>query len=450
MNMKTTLSALFMLVLLFPVVAQDTTSYKLRLKAPLLDAPENFDLPHKYPSMNQALNYSLDFYELGYWGIDELGNKLFNDPGGDKFSNNTFKYIIGLAFAKYGSELPVPLGVWAHEEYHRAVLGTGNVASENGNWLFTRWDGTVFGVSDEALTALKANNLKSLLYSYTSGIQYEVDLSRHISINDFFSKRSHYKNALLLYNAWYVYDYFNFSASEKSDSVKVIAPENESTDPLERDFAGADLTAWVYDMFNPGLPYTSRDAFPGGEGVNRRVGFSDLSEEARDYLEKQRSLSLLNFINPAIFFINRINVSDNFSFNFFTQYAPTYFGNDIALYLPFKYRKSNLLFNLHRYSNKESSGLGVGVGVYRVKLSARLESDLLLNVWNQPEYFNSDDKITGGFINFETRYSFNDKFAAFVAIDGKSKGWMISEPDHGSSFSVQAGINFNLLERRNL
>ncbi len=84
MKSKVTLSTLFMVVLLGHALAQDTTRYKLRLVAPVIEAPENFVLPHNYPSMDQALHYSLDFYELGYWGIDALGNKLFNDPTGHK------------------------------------------------------------------------------------------------------------------------------------------------------------------------------------------------------------------------------------------------------------------------------------------------------------------------------------------------------------------------------
>lgn len=443
------LTAILFFILAVTAFSQESAAYKLRLTAPLVDVPENFDLPHHYPSMDQSLKFSLDFYELAYWGIDELGNKLFKDPYGEKFSNDAFKYVIGLAFAKYGSELPVPLGVWAHEEYHRAVLGMYDISSKNGNWLFTRWDGTVYGVSDEELSDLKSNDLDGLLYAYTSGIQYEVNLNRQIMMNDFYNSRSHYKNALLLYNAWYVYDYFRFSASDKSDSVKVIAPENESINPIERDFAGADLTAWVYDMFNPDLPFTSRDAFPEGDGVNRRVGFSDLSDEARDYLKSQKNLALLNFVNPAIFFINRINLSEDFSFNIFTQYAPTHFGNDIALYVPFTYRKTNLLVNIHRYSNKEDAGLGVGLGIMNFRLSDKIESDLSINYWNQPESFFSNDKVNGGFINFESRYSISEKFSVFLGIDGKTKGWMIGEPALKSSYSVQAGLNFNLKERRN-
>ena len=103
------------------------------------------------------------------------------------------------------------------------------------------------------------------------------------------------KASLLLYNAYYVFNYFRFSASSDSDSAKADAPDHESNDPMERDYAGSDLTAWVYDMFNPELPYSSREDFPDGEGLNRRIGFSDLTEEARDYLVKQKKLSLLNF-----------------------------------------------------------------------------------------------------------------------------------------------------------
>ncbi|MGE5448871.1 MAG: hypothetical protein ACM3PR_10930 [Bacteroidales bacterium] len=441
---KTTIIVFFTVLLISGAYSQNKSIYRLKLELPIVEASGNFELPQKYPTMNEALKYSKDFYEMSYWGIDETGNRLFNDPNGEKLSNFTFKYIIGLAFAKYISELPIPLGVWGHEEYHRAVLGNLDISSKNGNWLFTRWDGTVFGVSDQELSSLKQNNLSGLLYSYVSGIQYESDLSRHITIDDFFQKRTLYKNSLILYNAWYVYDYFRFSTSNKSDSVKVKAPDNESSNPLERDFAGADLTAWVYDMFNPDTPYTNRDAFPEGEGVNRRIGFTDLSPEAGDYLKRQKNLSLLNFLNPAIFFINRIEINNNFSFTLFTQYAPTHFGNDIAVYFPFKLKENNLLINIHRYSNKDKTGLGLGAGAYNLRLSDKIEGDIKLDVWNQPETFFSHKMRSGGYLNLESRYHINKNLAIAIGVDGKTKGWMIGEPSLKSNISVQAGFNYQL------
>lgn len=433
--------------------AQDTSVYKLRLSLPLLDLPQNYTLANHVPSMQQALDLSNDFYELSFWGIDALGDKLFihkskNYTKGRKIGNAVFKYGLSLAFSKFGSELPIPLGIWGHEEFHRSVLGLENIASKNGNWLLNRWDGTVYGISDEQLTHLKQENNNSLLYSYVSGVHYEIALNQNTSLNDFYQQRSLYKNALLLYNAYYVYNYFRFSTSALSDSVKMLAPPHESKDPTQRDFAGADLTAWVYDMFNPNVPYDVRDSFPGGEGVNRRIGFSDLSFEGQAYLKKQKTLSLLNFINPAIFFIPRISINEELSFNFFTQYTPTHFGNDLACFLPVKFKEYNLLLDLHRYSNKADEGFGIGIGLFKYRLSEKSEHDLVVNVWNQPKSFYDDTKITGGQIELVSRYFFNERIAGFLSLRGKTKGWILSNPYLDDNFSIQLGFNFHLIEGR--
>lgn len=438
-------SGLFLLFL--ETTAQET--YKLRLEVPLLDIPQNFDLPHRYPSMDEALSWSSDFYEAGFWGIDELGNFLFRSGKDDprrlrRLGNGVFKYALGLAFSKYGSELPVPLGVWAHEEFHRSVLGVRGIASNNGNWLFDRWDGTVYGLSDETLGMLKQNDNENLLYSYVAGVQYEIALNERVSLNDFYYKRSFPKAALVLYNAYYVWDYFRFSASHDSDSAKILAPPHESTDPMQRDYAGADLTAWIHDMFNPATPYTNRDPFPEGSGVNRRIGYSDLSSAEREYLDDQKRLSLLNFLNPAIFFINRINLSDNLSFNFFAQYSPVHFGNSVALFLPVKYKETGFLLNASRYRSNTTEGFGFGLGLNNVRLTRKIHSDLRINVWEQPTSFLGTGKVRGGMIGVKAAYDFSDSFSGYIRISGKTKGWIIGNPYLEENVSALAGIAFNL------
>lgn len=447
--MKCIFLSLSICIITFISYGQDTTKYKLRLSIPFIDLPQNYALPYYAPAMQQSLELSNDFYELSFWGIDALGDKIFIPKNktytkGRKISNAIFKYGVSLVFSKYGSELPVPLGVWGHEEFHRSVLGVDNITSKNGNWLLNRWDGTVYGISDETLTFEKSENLDNLLYSYVAGVQYEIVLNQKISINDFYKIRSYPKNALLLYNAYYVYDYFKFATSSSSDSVKILAPPNESKNPAERDYAGADLTAWVNDMFNPSEPFTSRDPFPGGDGVNRRIGFSDLSTEGQSYLKKQKNLALLNFINPAIFFINRIKVAENFSFTLFSQYAPTHFGNDLAVFIPVKYKRFDLLLSLHKYKNYTSSGFGIVTGLYNYKLTNKLESDITLNFWSQPKTFFDNTKVLGGQISLASKYYLNSSFVGFISVCGKTKGWTISNPYLLENISVQFGLNYNL------
>jgi hypothetical protein len=437
--------------------AQDSTTYKLKLSFSVLDFPQNFQSEAKYPSMMQSVELSNDLYDLSFWGIDALGNLIIRNKKntlGCKIANSGVKYVLGFVFSKYGSELPIPLGVYNHEEFHRSVLGVNDQSSLNGNWIFNRWDGTVYGLTDENLTELKQDNLDALLYSYVSGVQSENYLTQVNVIQDFYDHRTFYKNPFYLYNAYYVWDYFHFSTGPDSDSVKVLAPENEDPDPYYRDYAGADLTAWIYDMFDPESPYTNRDQFPEGEGVNRRIGFSDLTDEGQDFLEKQKNLSLLNFVNPAIFFFNRININEDFSFLLFMQYSPTHFGNDVAVFLPFKIKSFNQLVALHNYKNHEKGFFGLQYGLYDLKPFSNKNIDLgaTLNLWSQPENqsFYDDQGKFGGALELQGKYALGKGFSAALSASYKSLGWMIGNPYLEEKFNFRIGVRYDLVDNRRL
>lgn len=425
---------------------QNDSICKLFINVPIADYPQNFTKPSVFPSMYQATKFSTDLYELSYLGIDVLGDKLFFKKGKEKtklrnVGNFAFKYLVGLGFSKYGSELPIPLGVWAHEEFHRSVLSVNGIASKNGNWIVNRWDGTVYGVPDSALYYLKLNANNQLLYSYVAGVHSEVLQNQLITTQDFFNKRNLYKNSLLLYNAYYVYNYFKFSTSVLSDTVKVLAPQHENKDDRERDFAGADLTAWAYDMFLPDSSYFLRDAFPIGSGVNRRIGFSELPTEAKHFLKKQKRLSVINFFNPAIFFVNRISINKNTSFIIFPSYIPTHFGNDIAAYCAIKYKKYNILLGAHNYNNYEKSMYGMEIGLYNYPISNKLIGEIGFSVWEQPQSFFENKRIRGGSINITSRYVLNKKIQVYVAFNSKSKGFVIGNPYLANNNSFRFGFN---------
>ena len=76
MNKQIFLS-IFLGALTVIVNGQDTANYKLRLSLPLVDLPQNYSLPSRGPSMQQSLELSNDFYDVSFWGIDALGDKLF-------------------------------------------------------------------------------------------------------------------------------------------------------------------------------------------------------------------------------------------------------------------------------------------------------------------------------------------------------------------------------------
>jgi len=449
--MKKSICLGILLISASTLFAQDPAVYKLRLSYSLLDVPQNFKSNGNYPSMMQSVELSSNLYDLSFWGIDAAGNGIIknrNNTLGGKIANRGLKYLLGLGFSYYGSELPIPLGVFTHEEFHRSVLGINDLSAMNGNWVLNRWDGTVYGLSDEALSELKMNSIKDLLYSYVSGVQSESYLTQVNVIEDFFHPRTFYKNPLYLYNAYYVWNYFKFSASSHSDSVKVLAPPHEDVNPINRDFAGSDLTAWIYDMFSPETPYTDRDMFPDGEGVNRRIGFSDLTTEGQNYLNNQKKLSLLNFVNPAIFLVNRINVSPDFNFLAFMQYNPVHFGNDIALYIPFQVRSLNQLIAIHNYNNKDKKFPGFQYGIYNISpfQNERMEIGGTLSLWVQPinqGFFDQSGKF-GGAIELMSGYEIGRGFLVNITAGYKTAGWMIGNPYIDQKANFRLGIKYFL------
>jgi hypothetical protein len=201
-------------------------------------------------------------------------------------------------------------------------------------------------------------------------------------------------------------------------------------------------------MFSPDIPYTSRDLFPGGEGVNRRIGYGELTTDGQDYLKKQKNLSLLNFINPAIFLVNRIKIGRDFDFLFFMQYSPTHFGNDIALYIPFRLKSLNQLISIHIYNNSQKSFAGIQYGVYNVApfSNKKMEMGGTLNLWIQPDnqgFFDQSGKF-GGAIEMMADYDIGKGFSVNATAAYKSEGWMIGNPyiDRKARFSL--GIKYFL------
>lgn len=424
----------------------DTTKQHTVYEASLFEIPQNTHETGFIPGTNQALTWSKSMYTISYTGIDRLSDWILPAKSGKgrKIINGALQYALGLGFAKYGSELPIPLGIWAHEEFHRNALLAAGFRSENGNSILSRWDGTVYGLSDEDLSDLKSDHGNQLLHAYVSGVQYHTLLNKDLIIDQFYDKNRVINPSLMLYNAWYVHNYFRFSTSAASDSVKVIAPKHESKDPSLRDFAGSDLTAWAYDMHVPDEEFGQRDDFPDGEGENRRVGFSDLSPEAQAFLKNQKRLSLINFLNPVLFYVRQIRLSQDFSFTILPQYNPTYFGHDLAVFIPMKVRNKHIVAGLHQNQSFNQRGYGVEVGMHDLHIAKGLSGQVQLEYWNQPLSFYSNEKIQGGLVNGKLNYQFSNKFGAYFAASYKSAGWSIQSAYLSENLGMHAGISLSI------
>ncbi len=155
---------------------------------------------------------------------------------------------------------------------------------------------------------------------------------------------------------------------------------------------------------------------------------------------------MLNFVNPAIFLINRIRVSPDFQFLAFMQYSPVHFGNDIAVYVPFQIKSLNQLIVIHNYNNKDNYFPGFQYGIYNLTpfLNKNMEIGGTFSFWIQPEnqgFFDESGKF-GGALEIMSDYHLGRSLSLNITAGYKTEGWMIGNPYIGQKPKLRAGIKY--------
>ena len=117
MNRLSFQSFLIILIISSNCLAHGTKS---TIKLTLYDSPFSH-LQEKYnaPSMDQALNATISFYNYSHKELKEMAKEKEHYPA-------LYELAFDILWAQF------PLGIsWLHEEYHRAVLSHAKISSHN-------------------------------------------------------------------------------------------------------------------------------------------------------------------------------------------------------------------------------------------------------------------------------------------------------------------------------
>lgn len=315
--------------------------------------------------------------------------------------------------------------VYFHEEWHRAVLGNRNIQSSNGVFKSAGNEEviSVDHVRDEDLIRLKRDHPDEMVRLSIAGYESETTFSHLLRTDSFLEDRGGASYApILLYNGLQTSLYIK-SCTRKAGSQVTIQMTFQDREEKNRDFVGLDCNGYVYDLFRPEEPYENRGVHPSGEGIDRYIKYhdgysatgailntllygtpfhaSDLTGPERKYLRRQADLSLLNFVSPSNFAVNRLPGPGDSEWNFALEHYLTPFGYSIRLNMHF--RIGGLFFEgaLQSYHNGKMVLPGASLQIHRFPFQF-LDEDLLLSggaeIWVQPRGlgFWSSQKRTGG------------------------------------------------------
>lgn len=409
------------------------------IELPLYDYPFNTENRGSFPSMQQSLAITKDFYQLAHAGIE---NGL-----GSRRNLSTRLAIVALDI------LALPLGdTWLHEEWHRAVLSRRNTSSYNDvyNLDLLAEAISVSHIKDEDLIRLKRESPADMVRLAEAGIEGEYELVTALQKDNFFYGINTFNLPLYILTYAGAIDYVNFSGTGEAGVETDIFNLQEGSDVSKRDALGLDFTAWVYDLFRPTEPYEARGVHPSGVGIDRAIKPSDLTSEELSYLKRQGRLAYLNLLDPHLIGISRFRVTSEQSpqptdFNISIRHYLTSFGYTIDTNVFFKKDNLNLFMIVHNYANGERHFPGLDVEILRYPLT-RFKTPLTLNVrsaiWLQPEdqMFKTKAGKFGGLASLRAGWNGFKNVEPYMEVTAKTEGWVAGNAYLDSNTSVQTGL----------
>jgi len=372
----------------------------------LLDS-DNFARGFHAPSMEQAVSWSAAFYEASHRSMRRRWQILLFDFVAD-------------------AVVPLPLSdTWVHEEFHRAVLQNRGVPSFDDVYRIRFNPGSiaVSHVRDENLVRMKRDHPADFVRAHEAGIEGEHALVLRLEKEHFFDGAKSWNLPLYWFAKTNSIAYIMSGSTSAANRAIDRWERQEGTSISRRDFTGHDFTAWVYDLFRPDEPYTSRGVHPSGVGLRRYIRESDLTDAERAYLHRQGRLAILNLIDP-----NLIELSGK-RFNAAAAHVLTPFGYTIDLDA---FIRPKLFIALHDYRNGQRNFPGV---------EASLADRFRIALWEQPAHMLFRDRggRVGGLVSVRVH-----RRSMFAEIEAKSAGWVEGNVHLDRSISVRAGFSRSL------
>lgn len=418
--------------------AQENSMKSVFLDIPFIDIPNGSNKfnPLLDPSMQESLRYTKSMYHLTNYALASL----FPEKNGKVIWYGALTVFAADALI---SSLPIPLyDIWMHEEWHRAVMTQRNISSHNGvyNFDFGSSSIPVDRVTDDDLIRLKKEYPAEQVRLSAAGMESQAVLITELAKDTFYRNIKTFHTGTMLLQAFSIYNYLSVCNSNENLTMS----KEELTDISKRDFTGYDCTAWVYDLFRPDEPYTSRGLAASGIGINRYINYSQLTEAEKRFLYRNKNLSLLNFTQSITEIIEPFEFGEH-KFQVAMSHYLTSFGDAIDTNLFYKNQQINLFAKIHVYENAVRNFLGFTLESYDNQLwDSSFYFSPKISIWEQPVNQRFDDKIgkMGILIALKSAYEIVHNFQSYIELIGKSEGWVAGEVNLNSGLRTLAGITY--------
>jgi hypothetical protein len=435
---KKSLSFCFLLFfLLFQAQAQLLDSFPTPLRPEhrpinfyLLDIPTNFDNGYYWPTLTQSINNTVAIHQVVNKMLGNLIEPVHPVWGKVLTSGAILAFNVGFTYTPGGT-------AWQHQEAHRAVMHYRGITSYNQANCWCRYFKKRIAtqqVSDQELENFKRDYPAEFIRNKGVGHEAQLEVIEQLKKDAFYYGTPGYRDVIPnLLNVFITIMYVNEYKGKKYDQ-QIDERNREELRADIRDISGVEFTPWVYDLFRPEEPFHLRGnnggVHPYGEGVDRYIGNEDLTQQEKDYLEKQGRLVWLNLVSPANFGFARFRAvspfnSQPFHWNVSLVHNLVAFGHVLDYNVYLQQNKWNLFVTYHDYKNQKKHFPGLDLEVHRYPINKFFLSGAV-GMWNQPQdqLFRSEGGKMGAIFRLGLASRLSNKFEYFLEGDYKSDGWV--------------------------
>jgi hypothetical protein len=198
-----------------------------------------------------------------------------------------------------------------------------------------------------------------------------------------------------------------------------------------------DSLIWAYLLFNP-------------DGMDKEtIGMSDLSDDAKTYLESRVWWSLVNIASPMMFGIRSIPLGRDTGFygNFALRQMYTSFGTDLSVNLYVKKAPFNIAFAYHNYVNYENYFPAVEAELvdYPIqitpKFSLLLSPRVMIGMQPKDQEFKTKEVEFFGLMGARIDFPVSKHFLPYLDFTLKTDGWVAGNEFLEKSVGFKLGVS---------
>ena len=372
------------------------------------------DTPSALFTMRQSNENFLSIYRMG---VEEINRSLPRNTG------FCLQVVLDVLFF-------IPL---THEEGHRSILTNEEIGSVSKPYFNKHGTAYVTGVTNEALMALRDNNLPVFTRMYTAGLESDYALllreksllswkneSYDVLWVEYFMRKIN-----LVY--YYTTGLYNYNAGLKEE-------KNE----LQRDIAGHDVYGAIRSLHNPAMEF------------KRYVDYEDLLPEEQKFVKRVGWRSLINLLDPSLLQKDWF-IKDKYFINFGLGYSMSPFGDFIDEHFWLKADALKMHFYLRQYQNKNNWFPSLGIDFADISLFKNFYSCMALHTWSQPKDFSftQSEGQLGGAIDVLCKYRLPMKrktnrltgISIDIGFIAKTQGFLPEEVAMNKHFGLRIGTS---------